>query len=98
MGGTAIEPSHARVNITAIDRHAGERDLLDMPVVGAAAAAEHAEMPELPAQRAIAPAKIGRIAGVEIGRGIELGVAARRCVRTQAAQARGPGLTLCFAL
>src|SRR5262249_54067444 len=76
-------PSDGRVNITAIDGHASERDLLDIPVVGAAAAAEHAEVPKLAAQRAIAPAEIGRIANVEIGCRIELGVAARRCVRAQ---------------
>src|SRR5262245_22797979 len=72
------------------DRHAGERNRLDMAVVGAAAAAEHAEVAELPAQRAIALPEIGRIAGVEIRCRIKFGVAARRCICPQAAQTRDP--------
>ena len=72
---------------------AGERNFLEMAVVGAAAASEHRQVGKLATQRGVAPAEIGRIADVEIARGVELGVTARRCVRPQAAQARDP----CFA-
>ena len=46
-------------------------------MVGAAATAEHREVSELPAQHAIAPAEVGWVADVEIGSGVELGMAAR---------------------
>ena len=48
-----------------------------MAVIGAAATTQHAEVPELPAQRVIAAAEIDRIADIEIGRGVELRMAAR---------------------
>ena len=54
-------------------------------------------MSELPAQVAITPAEIGGITNVEIGRGIELRMAACRSVRPQSAQARDPGSALCLA-
>ena len=65
-----------------------------MAVIGAAAAAQHAEVAEPPAQRAIAAAEIDGVADVEIGGRVELSVATYRCVRPQAPQARGPGLAL----
>ena len=61
-------------------------------MIGAAAAAEHSEVSELPAQVAITPAEIGGITNVEIGRCIELRMAARRSVRPQSAQTRNPRL------
>jgi hypothetical protein len=76
--------------VSLVDRHASERNLLNVSAVGAATAAEHSEVPELPAQRAIATAEIDRIADVEIGCCVELGMTARRRVRTQAAQPRRP--------
>jgi hypothetical protein len=72
-----VGSSHARVDAAVVTRQAGERNLLDVAVVGAAAAAEDGEVPELPAQRAIAPSEIGRIAGIEIGRGVKVRMAAR---------------------
>src|SRR5688572_30672398 len=57
---------------------AGETDLLDVAVVGAAAAAQHSESRKLAAQRLVTAAEIDRVADVEIGRGIELGMTAHR--------------------
>src|SRR5262245_56833690 len=87
-----LNPSDARVSV--IGSYASERNLLDMPVIAATAAAEHREVSELKAQRVIAPAEIGRIADVEIRCRVELRMTARRCIRPQAAQACGPSFPL----
>jgi hypothetical protein len=71
---------------------AGEANLLEVPMIGAAAAAKHIDVMMLPAQRSVAAAEIRRIADVEIGRLIELGMTAYRRVGAQAAQAPGQGL------
>ena len=61
-----------------------------MAVVGAAAAAEHVEPAAEPrAQGRVVLSKLGRVADVEIGRRVELGVAALRGVGTQALDPRG---------
>jgi hypothetical protein len=47
-------------------RDAGEANLLDVTMVGPAAAAEHVEMAELATQRPVLPAEFGWIARVQI--------------------------------
>src|SRR5689334_5423531 len=63
-----------------------------MAMIGAAAAAEHIHVPEARTQVAVMPPELAWIANVEIRRGIELGVAARRRIGANAAQARDPRL------
>jgi hypothetical protein len=46
-----------------------------MPVVGAAAAAEHVDVRQLRKDGAVFAAELGRIAVVELGRRVELGMA-----------------------
>jgi hypothetical protein len=55
---------------------AGKADLLDVAVVGAAAAAQHVELAERAAQVAVLKAQLCRIAVVQVLRLVELGVAA----------------------
>ena len=71
---------------------AGAGDRLDVAVVGAAAAAEHVDLRVLLQQLAVFPAELDRIAGVELGRRVELRVAAPRGVGAEAADALDPGL------
>ena len=55
--------------------HTGAGNRLDMAVVCAAAAAKHVDLRMHPHQSPVFAAKLLRIAGIEIGRRIELGVA-----------------------
>jgi hypothetical protein len=57
-------------------RETRERDLLHMPVIRAAAAAEHGEMRQLAAQFAVVLPELDRISHVKFRRGIEFRVAA----------------------
>ena len=61
------------------------RDPLHVAVVGAAAAADHGQPGQNGLEGTVLTAQLDGIAGVEIGRLVELGVAARRCVGAQAA-------------
>ena len=70
----------------------GGGDLGDVPVVGAAAAAEHIHPRQPLPERRVAGAEVGRIAVVELRRLVELGVAHGRGVRAQAADPLDPGL------
>ena len=72
-------------------RQPGVGDARDVPDVGAAAAAEHDEVRQQLAQRDVARGEIGGIAVVELLGLVELGVAARRGVRAQAADPLAPG-------
>ena len=74
------------------DRLTREANLLDVPEVGAATAAENSDVAELAPQLGVLPAERDRIAGVEIGGLIEFSVAARRGIGAQPAQALDPGL------
>ena len=51
----------------ALHLAAGERDALDVAVIGAAAAAQHVDLRMTPQQLAILAAQLHRIAGIEIG-------------------------------
>jgi hypothetical protein len=63
---------------------AGLGDFLHMPVVGAAAAAQHRDMAQAGDELGLFAAQLDRVAVVEIGRGVQLGVAALGGVRPQA--------------
>ena len=63
-----------------------------MPVIRAAAAAEHGELRHALAQVPVMPGEIDRIAGIEFRRFIELRMALRRGVGAQAADAPHPCL------
>ena len=62
-----------------------------MPVIGAAAAPQHVELAMPREQIAILPAEFLRIAVIQIGRLVELGMAALGRVGAQAAQPFAPG-------
>jgi hypothetical protein len=66
-------------------RHAGKGDLLHMPVIGAAAAAEHIEVVVPLNETAVLAPEFDGIACVQIGRRIEFGVAAPRSIGADAA-------------
>ena len=65
--------------------------MLHMPGVGAATAGKHGEPRQDAAQAAIVLAQFRRIADVEIGRGIQLRMAALGGIRRESAQALAPG-------
>jgi hypothetical protein len=56
-------------------RSAGKRDLLDVPVISAAAAAQHRQKWKPVEELRVLCRELLRIAGIEIRRRIELGVA-----------------------
>ena len=69
---------------------ARQANLLDVTMVGPAAAAEHVEMTESVTQRPVLRTELGRIARVQILGLVELGVTALRGVGTDPAQALHP--------
>src|SRR6185295_19201043 len=74
---------------------AGEANLLDVAMVGAAAAAQYGKARKLAPQAGIKPSQLGRIAGVEVFRLVEFGMAARRRIGADAAQPPGPRIAGC---
>src|SRR5690625_2859157 len=69
---------------------AGEADLLDVAMVGAAAAAQDVELRQPAAQIKVLLAQLQRIAGIEIRRGVELRMAPPGGVAAQTLDSPGP--------
>src|SRR6478735_8364889 len=69
---------------------AGARDLLDVALVGTAAAAEDRQLRKPCDQRGVLRSQGHGVAGVELGRSVELGVALARGVCADPAQPREP--------
>src|SRR6185295_10068445 len=74
------------------ERDARGRDLLDVPVIGAAATPHHVQPRQPALQLRVLPAQLDRIADVERRRLVQLRVALARGVRAQAPHPLRPGL------
>ena len=89
----ALTPHRLR-DTSGRHRHAGEADLLDVPVVGAAAAAEHVELRKRARRsRYCRPSSTGSPMS-RSGACVEFGMAALRGIGAQAAHALHPGLAV----
>src|SRR6478736_9973976 len=94
--------SYARVGRRRPDRvaprprghDAGARDLLDVALVGPAAAPENRQLRKPGDQRGVLGAEGHGVAGVELGRHVELGMALARGVCADPAQATEPRPTV----